>query len=95
MALETPVPLNLPAAGDPEPFHGSSIALDLGHVHLLLIFFWWLSRFRVRSFELSPKLVTLFGRQQHGHAPSFQPRLDVDLGYVLQLIHHSSEHLFP
>jgi hypothetical protein len=34
-----------------------------------------------------------FRRQQHRHVSSLQTRLDIDFGHVLDLIHHSPEHL--
>jgi hypothetical protein len=55
MALESFVALNLSSPSYSEPFHRRSIALDLGHVALLL-------------FDLH-RSVWLFWRKQHRHAP--------------------------
>src|SRR5262245_43061879 len=80
MALESFVALNLSSPSYSEPFHRRSIALDLGHVALLL-------------FDLLC-CVCLLWRKQHRHAPPLYSWFNVDFRDVSELIDNSAQHLF-
>ena len=74
MALEAFVPFDLSAARDSESFGCGSIGFHFRHWFLLFVLI-------VGS--------RLLGREQHGHIPPFQPRLDIDLCDVLYLVNHA------
>jgi hypothetical protein len=57
VALKALVPFDFPAAGYSESFHRGSIALDFGHVNLLLV--------------LLANTIELLWGEKHGHIPSF------------------------